>query len=107
MIRRPPRSTLTDTRFPYTSSSDLSTRSSMRLLSILLTLSDETSATRSPAPYATDRAAWCLRQRVASSRSEEPTSELLSLMRISYAVFCLKNKTNYDQHTPIPLLKHI
>src|SRR3546814_6719409 len=31
--------------------------------------------------------------RVATTRSEEHTSELLSLMRISYSVFCLKNKT--------------
>src|SRR3546814_8922048 len=35
-------------------------------------------------------------------RSEEHTSELQSLMRISYAVFCLKKKTNYNlaEHTP-------
>src|SRR3546814_8909110 len=32
-------------------------------------------------------------------RSEEHTSELQSLMRISYAVFCLKNKTNYNKPT--------
>src|SRR3546814_2307268 len=32
-------------------------------------------------------------------RSEEHTSELQSLMRISYAVFCLKNKKKIDQHT--------
>src|SRR3546814_7252505 len=35
-------------------------------------------------------------QRVAFARSEEHTSELQSLMRISYAVFCLKKKTNRD-----------
>src|SRR3546814_7341797 len=35
-----------------------------------------------------------------SSRSEEHTSELQSLMRISYAVFCLKKKTHYIQHQP-------
>src|SRR3546814_1307855 len=33
------------------------------------------------------------------SRSEEHTSELQSLMRISYAVFCLKKKTNINKHT--------
>src|SRR3546814_5408340 len=33
-------------------------------------------------------------------RSEEHTSELQSLMRISYAVFCLKNKTNTHHHPP-------
>src|SRR3546814_8764562 len=36
------------------------------------------------------------------SRSEEHTSELQSLMRISYAVFCLKNKTNHIQHSIPP-----
>src|SRR3546814_5570462 len=35
---------------------------------------------------------------VARHRSEEHTSELQSLMRISYAVFCLKKKTNQNQH---------
>src|SRR3546814_10372497 len=39
--------------------------------------------------------------RALASRSEEHTSELQSLMRISYAVFCLKNKNNtqYSNHT--------
>src|SRR3546814_976295 len=43
-------------------------------------------------------------QRIARARSEEHTSELQSLMRISYAVFCLKKKTQNQQtttlHTP-------
>src|SRR3546814_6113293 len=34
-----------------------------------------------------------------NQRSEEHTSELQSLMRISYAVFCLKNKNNQEKHT--------
>src|SRR3546814_3589699 len=38
----------------------------------------------------------------APIRSEEPTSELQSLMRISYAVFCLKKKTTYNKHTTKP-----
>src|SRR3546814_8365287 len=38
-----------------------------------------------------------------SQRSEEPTSELQSLMRISYAVFCLKKKTNQTPNTPYTL----
>src|SRR3546814_10707672 len=37
------------------------------------------------------------------SRSEEHTSELQSLMRISYAVFCLKKKTYFTPHNPIVL----
>src|SRR3546814_9683056 len=40
-------------------------------------------------------------------RSEEHTSELQSLMRISYAVFCLKKKNQQKQHTHEPPQKHI
>src|SRR3546814_1308628 len=43
-------------------------------------------------------AAW-LRRRVGEARSEEHTSELQSLMRISYAVFCLKKKKNHTTPT--------
>src|SRR3546814_1989284 len=39
--------------------------------------------------------------RLAKSRSEEPTSELQSLMRISYAVFCLKKKHTINSETDI------
>src|SRR3546814_4709173 len=83
MIRRPPRSTRTDTLFPYTTlfrsvqgeshSRTCSQRSDRR-------------ASRWKIPY--DR---CARHR-RGRRSEEHTSELQSLMRISYAVFCLKKK---------------
>src|SRR3546814_3291265 len=53
-----------------------------------------------PAGWRCQTRGW-LRRRAARSfatavRSEEHTSELQSLMRISYAVFCLKNKTNYQ-----------
>src|SRR3546814_11744546 len=75
MIRRPPRSTRTDTLFPYTTlfrSTHLHGRWGWRTWSFL--------SGREPAAYA-----W--------RRSEEHTSELQSLMRISYAVFCLKKKT--------------
>src|SRR3546814_2402052 len=39
-------------------------------------------------------AMYCPRESMAAARSEEHTSELQSLMRISYAVFCLKKKNN-------------
>src|SRR3546814_13967522 len=71
MIRRPPRSTRTDTLFPYTT---LFRSSSFRPGGMRTTWS----------------AASPTRQTLA--RSEEHTSELQSLMRISYAVFCLKEK---------------
>src|SRR3546814_6679127 len=74
-IRRPPRSTRTDTLFPYTTlfrSPDRGTRPPAR----------GSHLARASAGKSADR----------SLRSEEHTSELPSLMRISYAVFCLKKK---------------
>src|SRR3546814_17402660 len=72
MIRRPPRSTRTDTLFPYTT----------LFRSIGL----------SKIPRVVDMFARRLRRVDHRERSEEHTSELQSLMRISYAVFCLKKK---------------
>src|SRR3546814_4603670 len=95
MIRRPPRSTRTDTLFPYTT----------------LFRSEIAAA---PDPHRTiDMRAERLAAFVAIEqrrkdleRSEEHTSELQSLMRISYAVFCLKKKTRTN--TPNnELYKHI
>src|SRR3546814_1852649 len=88
MIRRPPRSTRTDTLFPYTTlfRSLLSVVVGRLLPPFLL-----------PGPYllAGDMAADSPGDDAdarSRSRSEEHTSELQSLMRISYAVFCLKKK---------------
>src|SRR3546814_2255846 len=72
MIRRPPRSTRTDTLFPYA------------------TLFRSGRSRRSPSSAARSNGNWRRSNRPTSSRSEEHTSELQSLMRISYAVFCLK-----------------
>src|SRR3546814_2359386 len=109
MIRRPPRSTRTDTLFPYTT-----------LFRSPHSLNEE--GGRGPAPRyggahlpppcnlegATDpvhrsaafrRLAEALQRFLRwSFRSEEHTSELQSLMRISYAVFCLKKKTKRPQN---------
>src|SRR3546814_1982931 len=105
MIRRPPRSTRTDTLFPYTtlfrSTSDghrYRCCAGCRMRSLF-----SGSSTMKPRPARLDcqklaafsimvlsEPAWIL----ASWRSEEHTSELQSLMRISYAVFCLKKKKN-------------
>src|SRR3546814_5755713 len=100
MIRRPPRSTRTDTLFPYT------------------TLFRSGGGEAEPARAAGDEGGlacnvghsaksfsrvrvirYCARPAAAAKgisaiRSEEHTSELQSLMRISYAVFCLKKKKN-------------
>src|SRR3546814_10613676 len=79
MIRRPPRSTRTDTLFPYTT----------------LFRSYHRQARRHSLRGERSRAWWTQlvrARRRARGRSEEHTSELQSLMRISYAVFCLKKK---------------
>src|SRR3546814_3058219 len=86
MIRRPPRSTRTDTLFPYTTlfrSSCRPRRSAGRARSAP-TISWQ--GGRSSAPISGTA------RRCRAFRSEEHTSELQSLMRISYAVFCLKKK---------------
>src|SRR3546814_8950039 len=84
MIRRPPRSTRTDTLFPYTTLFRSEDRTARRQYH-----ADRPS--RLPAP-----GAWRRRHRGDDDgRSEEHTSELQSLMRISYAVFCLKKKKKY------------
>src|SRR3546814_8599809 len=86
MIRRPPRSTRTDTLFPYTTL--------FRSTGV-----DPSVKTYSVRVYAASISSIAAeRQRDARyrrhyRRSEEHTSELQSLMRISYAVFCLKKKS--------------
>src|SRR3546814_3171043 len=80
MIRRPPRSTRTDTLFPYTTLFR-SRRQALRRSRSCALLS---------APHSRGRGRT--QGGKARSRSEEHTSELQSLMRISYAVFCLKKK---------------
>src|SRR3546814_5503944 len=99
MIRRPPRSTRTDTLFPYTTLF----RSRERQIS----LRDDRACPRPgrnaphPASHIPPKRAEsgyiqpkANDARWLSDRSEEHTSELQSLMRISYAVFCLKKKNN-------------
>src|SRR3546814_6582023 len=80
MIRRPPRSTRTDTLFPYTT------------LFRSWDGIDDSISKAFGAKWHLDRRSCLLI--VPSIRSEEHTSELQSLMRISYAVFCLKKKKN-------------
>src|SRR3546814_5159574 len=86
MIRRPPRSTRTDTLFPYTTLF----RSHCALL---MSSSTAGRAPRQSRAKSTSSGSNCRPRSAASARrSEEHTSELQSLMRISYAVFCLKKK---------------
>src|SRR3546814_8719024 len=109
MIRRPPRSTRTDTLFPYTT---------LFRSACCATWRGVLSGHRVPAALSQRRLrqrAWFmepfdvrrLSRRVR--RSEEHTSELQSLMRISYAVFCLKKKKQVKQtkrNTPTSTVQH-
>src|SRR3546814_2120676 len=132
MIRRPPRSTRTDTLFPYTTLfRSIAERKARGLgltrpeLAILLSYSklvvfqqlvdsdvpEDPYLSRElvryfPEPlqkkYARAMEDHRLkREIIATARSEEHTSELQSLMRISYAVFCLKKTTHRDNNTHI------
>src|SRR3546814_1477183 len=112
MIRRPPRSTRTDTLFPYTTlfrSRDHPRRPRQAVVR------------RGKAPPELRRLRRCDRQGealgrqgqvrpqdrpVVVDRSEEHTSELQSLMRISYAVFCLKKKNTKEDPKHPRLHKH-
>src|SRR3546814_8109957 len=85
MIPRPPRSTRTDTLFPYTTL----VRSSGNATAMPVAIA----APRGGKANNGASAAVGHDQACCRGRSEEHTSELQSLMRISYAVFCLKNKT--------------
>src|SRR3546814_6983008 len=87
MIRRPPRSTRTDTLFPYT------TLFRSAWPATAAAPSRARTRRRSTAAFTNADSAGHAWQLVPQGlRSEEHTSELQSLMRISYAVFCLKKK---------------
>src|SRR3546814_5702039 len=92
MIRRPPRSTRTDTLFPYTTlfRSTEGDGNSMRRGEIQEDFAADRANSRESSLYQAQR----YPREMAERRSEEHTSELQSLMRISYAVFCLKKKNN-------------
>src|SRR3546814_3227802 len=88
MIRRPPRSTRTDTLFPYTTLFRSIWRPQGLAVAALLILA-ALPMLIATIPGASDYPNHLAHHHI---RSEEHTSELQSLMRISYAVFCLKKK---------------
>src|SRR3546814_9241872 len=99
MIRRPPRSTRTDTLFPYTTLF----RSPCAAGAISGTDQGDAGRARIAGPARPLCALYRRRQchggdQAQRRRSEEHTSELQSLMRISYAVFCLKKKKTNTTH---------
>src|SRR3546814_9408665 len=94
MIRRPPISTRTDTLFPYTTlfrSKFCGAGAALRVSDSPANVTMASSGAQHTAP-----GAWSL-SNSAKWRSEEHTSELQSLMRNSYAVFCLKKKNKSKQ----------
>src|SRR3546814_6216702 len=100
MIRRPPRSTRTDTLFPYTTL--FRSNIGLQLTFGFVELSDFLPMTLKIFVLGGNgllESAFKLSKaggRSLRSRSEEHTSELQSLMRISYAVLCLKKKNQYN-----------
>src|SRR3546814_5520737 len=95
MIRRPPRSTRTDTLFPYTTLFRSYEGAPARVCNAYR-LDEQQFVGAALIWVASALAALWLAQ---VSRSEEHTSELQSLMRISYAVFCLKKKNTICYYT--------
>src|SRR3546814_2132310 len=106
MSRRPPRSTRTDTLFPYTtlfrSCPPPRARKQRRQVSVSRTWLPMTAVSywRRKCPgvsFSSGATSGAGAAQSARARSEEHTSELQSLMRISYAVFCLKKKKNKNK----------
>src|SRR3546814_4002812 len=111
MIRRPPRSTRTDTLFPYTTLFRSKRWHPFALQAKEAVMSEPGDSPASsaptdpwnkgkligPKPPLQPKHVWSIRTRL-QLRSEEHTSELQSLMRISYAVFCLKKKKKTQTH---------
>src|SRR3546814_10819911 len=116
MIRRPPRSTRTDTLFPYTtlfrSRGEAGARFAPDAMIVRYNVAEKPTSPGSETSYllvvSLDAERPCVTDKItpgadqndrarAVARSEEHTSELQSLMRISYAVFCLKKKTLHQR----------
>src|SRR3546814_6274063 len=112
MIRRPPRSTRTDTLFPYTTLFRSHAHGRRRLdMRFRIDRREQAGAFEVGADDAGDILADLgglgivgveirngNRHRLEIAKSEEHTSELQSLMRISYAVFCLKKKKQNNKY---------
>src|SRR3546814_14554021 len=98
MIRRPPRSTRTDTLFPYTTLFRSDSEAGPKHAADGALRNPKQDRTVRSSRINEVRTTARERGQARAMRSEEHTSELQSLMRISYAVFCLKKKNNYSQH---------
>src|SRR3546814_2750659 len=101
MIRRPPRSTRTDTLFPYTTLFRAPFTNSRYWFGLSCAVTSMASRERD-GPEMSETFAMVTNTPPPVERSEEHTSELQSLMRISYAVFCLKKNKKSDSHDKLP-----
>src|SRR3546814_1260768 len=100
MIRRPPRSTRTDTLFPYTTLfRSVEPDALAHVVGGDLDHGEERAVLRLFQYKGRAGGIWVASHARHCERSEEHTSELQSLMRISYAVFCLKKKK--QQHNAL------
>src|SRR3546814_4983956 len=117
MIRRPPRSTRTDTLFPYTTLFRSSFDIDQQRTQIVAMWTDPAFRQRGLARLVLEDIVARARERGRrvmldvtrgndAARSEEHTSELQSLMRNSYAVFCLKKKKKENQKRQNLKTKH-
>src|SRR3546814_4216984 len=111
MIRRPPRSTRTDTLFPYTTLFRSAGRRPEAKGNQLYPRGGLCRRGDEARPHRPDRRCGSSDRYRAfrPARSEEHTSELQSLMRISYAVFCLKKKKQkeHNRYTRLRNYHHI
>src|SRR3546814_7620178 len=106
MIRRPPRSTRTDTLVPYTTlfrSREMAAEiqegdRASKLSASRVARGTMWAALDNWTQQGSQLAAFIVIGNIVGPRSEEHTSELQSLMRISYAVFCLKKKNKKQEH---------
>src|SRR3546814_3306906 len=125
MIRRPPRSTRTDTLCPYTTlfrpaarlATGVASQAGCAATALSIACAITAASAGCQCPTSWRRSAGLVTSTVAAvdgfapGRSEEHTSELQSLMRISYAVFCLKKKRkltgNIRETTTVMVIKCI
>src|SRR3546814_3670367 len=111
MIRRPPRSTRTDTLFPYTTLFRSHHRRAAEVCGEALGVDGGRGDDHLQVAAPLQQLLPVAEQEIDAERSEEHTSELQSLMSTSYAVFCLKNKdsdtfsigTNRKQSTDLTI----
>src|SRR3546814_5282521 len=107
MIRRPPRSTRTDTLFPYTTLFRSTHDGKPQTHGVAPIRASPTDQDRQGVTMFAQRSHISFLLAASFMRSEEHTSELQSLMRISYAVFCLKKKNINNQTKNNYIMLHL